>query len=110
MKVVRGRTLIVESTVFIDRPTVADLTGATIKAMFKASQRDADGDAIFVKDATITDAAAGLCRSVLSAAETLTITQNKIYFEVVAKLADGTFISGGIEELEVSGNLLKTLF
>ena len=110
MKVVRGRTLIIESTVYAYRPLVANLAGATVQTMFKINARDADVDALYDKTATITDALGGVCQTVLSAAETLTLTQDKVFVEVVAKLSDGTFIGSGITELEVEGNVLKTLF
>jgi len=91
--------------------TVQDITGATIKGFFKASEFDADGSALFTKTGSITNATGGVCEIPIAATDTNSLTQQTIAFEVVAKLADGvTYIRSGSQPLALLSNVGKVLF
>lgn len=117
-QIIRGRTAKIVSQFWLDKDNgiVADLTGATIKCLIKASPRDADADALITKQTggsgiTITSASGGTCETVLLPTDTaIPASYNKVYFEVVAKLADGSLIGSGVDDIDVLGNVLKTLF
>lgn len=114
-RIVKGRHAKIISTFYLDYKSklTASLTGSTIKAMFKNNPHDADADALLTKligtGITITGTDY-ICETLLTGAETVLFYNNKIYFEIVAKLAEGTLISEGVEELNVVPNLLKTVF
>lgn len=117
MQAIRGRTYVIESTVYTDKDqgVKADLTGATIKAMLKVNARDTDVNALVTKASgagiVVTDAANGVCRTTFTAVDmNLPASYNLLYLEVVAKLSDGSFIGNGIDEVQIKGNVLKTLF
>lgn len=113
--VIRGRTWKIKSIVWLDKDAglKANLTGATIMTMFKVSPRDTDAQAVLTKSTadsvTITDAANGLCQTLVSPSEANTIGSsiNTLFFEVIAKLADGTEISSGIDQVTIEGNIKR---
>ena len=118
MKIIRGNTTPLISVCYLDSwgNQIADVTGATIKAVFKKNPKDSGADVIIPTKRVgsgvtiIAPGTNGVVQTLLTATETNAISQNKIFFELVVKLADGTFIRNGIEEIEVTGNVLKTLF
>lgn len=109
MKGIRGRDIVIESQVFLDRniPLLADLTGATLKALVKESHRDTDAQALFVL--TPITIGAGWMKTVISSTQSNAITQDRVYLETMAILADGTVIGSGIDCLEIEGNVIKDL-
>lgn len=115
--IVRGATVTINATVWLDKKNKIPMPLAGnggIKTIVKKNPRDVDADALFVKSLgagiAILDAPNGQIQIVFTAADTNVIAQNRIYYETIAKLADGSFNRSGIDELEVEGNALKTLF
>ena len=117
MKAVRGSTIKIKSTVYLDKDalTLANLTGSTIKTLLKADANDTDALALLTKTTgagivVVGDPALGICETTITAAESNIITRATVFVEVIAKLSDGSFIRSGIDRLELSGNVVKTLF
>jgi hypothetical protein len=114
MKVVKGQSFRLISNIYLDELlTPADLAGSAISVMFKAKYSDLDSSALFTKTigngVTVTDAANGVCETVVTAQNTNGLSYSKIYYEVRAILSDGTVVRGGVEALELLPNLIVTL-
>lgn len=114
---IRGNTLQIRSKCWLDKDSsiIADLAGATFTSILKRNPRDKDSDAILTKTlgagvTVVAPASGGIFLTVFTAAETNVLVQNKIYFEGVVKLADGSFLRTGIQEINIEGNVLSTLF
>jgi len=119
MKFTRGQTekFLAQFYLDYDAGIVAPITGATIKCLFKYDPRDLDGASGVVTKQTggsgvvITDGPNGICEVTVAAADFNNVQVNKLYMECVAKLIDGSYLRGdGIQEVEILGNVVKTLF
>lgn len=117
MEVVKGSGFSIEHTFYKkwtgDETTSepANLTGATIKTIVKIRASDPDSAALINKVGTITDAVNGKAITSYSGADTNGLSYSTLYYESVAKLADGaTFVRGGVRKLTLLPNVLKTLF
>jgi hypothetical protein len=114
--IVKGSSFDILATVYSNwtgdtaTSTLANLTGATIQAYFKNRQGDLDSAAVFNKVGSIVSAVDGTLKVTVAASDTNGLSQQKLYYEVVVKMADGTFIRTGVVELFLDGNVLKTLF
>lgn len=113
--IIKGSSITIFSIIYLDqaKTLIANLTGATITNIVKRRADDLDANAIFTKSVgsgiTITDAVNGKCSIVWSAANTNSLIEKKIYYETIVKLSDGTIIRNGVNEIAVSGNVLKIL-
>lgn len=113
MEVIKGETLNIKSKVYldVDQRLLANCTGSTSTMMVKAREGDSDASAIITKAGSISDGPNGEISFSFSAAETLALpSYHKVVFEIVVKLADGTFIRTGVDDLYLLSNVLKTLF
>lgn len=116
--IIRGQTEKFQAQFFLDKDNQipAVITGATIKCILKPEVRSADGATGVVLKQTggsgivITDGPNGICEVTIAATDFNTVAYNSLSMECVAKLADGSFIRNGIEEVRIEGNTLKTLF
>lgn len=116
-KITRGQTVPIRTKFYTDKNNgiLANLTGATIKFIVKKNSRDTDTDALYTKlvgsgITVLSPLTGGEIETILTAADTNVIAQNKIYVEGIAKLSDLSFVRTGIDEIEVEGNVLKVLF
>jgi len=112
---IRGSSLTIEATIYTDhtKTVAADITGATIFCIVKKRPEDLDSEALFSKSVgsgiTIVTPLAGRCNIALTATDT-NLTLKQVYYETVAKLADGvTVIRNGINEVRIYGNVRKAL-
>lgn len=120
MRVVRGRSLTINCEVLssdtenVFSKTPIDLTGCAVKAIFKYDPNDTDASAILLKEigsgVTVVSATTGKLDISLGALDTIKFLQNKIYFEVVVKLANNSLVSSFIREIIVEPNVLKVPF
>jgi leucyl aminopeptidase (aminopeptidase T) len=116
MDIVKGSSVKVVGTVYSDwtgtvaTSTVADLTGGTIKMFVKLRATDLDADALLTISGTVTNGPLGLCEVVVPASSTNTITYNDLFYEVVAKLAIGTYYRTGVLYFNLKPNVAKVLF
>ena len=117
--IVRARDFKIRHTFYLDsvNSVLANLTGATLKTIFKLDINETDANALFTKlssSAQITILSQttnqGQCETIIPAVDGAKFLRNKIYFECVAKLTSGEIISNGVEVIDVNANLLKTLF
>lgn len=69
--------------------SVVNLTGATMKALLKASKDDADAAAVATITITGIDLAAGQIQLSLTEAQTLALTAGKYYWDIAIKTAGG---------------------
>lgn len=114
MKLVRGTSAVIQSTVYIDEcKTVADLTGANIVVMFKKNHNDKDTEALYTKTigtgVVVVDAINGRFDTQLLASETNGLSLSYLYFEAQVKLASGQYIRTGVEQIVLVDNLIKQL-
>lgn len=114
--IIAGRDVIINATVYtdLDNLIAANLTGAAVRVQFKFRPKDRDDKAVLTLNigsgVTVISPTAGTVQIKLSAVQAALFTEPLIYFEVVSKLADSTYISSGVEAIEVKENLIKTLF
>lgn len=111
---IKGQTARIVSTVYTDEGlTVANLTGALVRFMVKKNPADPDGSALLTKNigtgVTVISAAEGTLECALTASETNGLSYPSVYFEILVKLSNGTYIRSGIEELIFTKNLIQTL-
>jgi hypothetical protein len=116
MEAVKGSTIKITTTFYLDaaKTLIANLTGATVRFMIKRQVNDPDSTAIITKNVgsgiTLTLPLLGICETLIVAADTNALSDSKVYFEIVAKLADGvTYIRSGSEELILKSNVAKVL-
>ena len=111
---IRGSSITIQATVYTDqtKTVAADITSATIFCIVKKRPEDLDSEAIFSKSVgsgiTIVTPLAGRCDISFSASDTNLIFK-QVYYEIVVKLASGTVIRNGINEIKVYGNVRKVL-
>ena len=111
---IRGSSITIQATVYTDqtKTVAADITSATIFCIVKKRPEDLDTEAIFNKSVgsgiTIVTPLAGRCDISFSASDTNLIFK-QVYYEIVVKLASGTVIRNGINEIKVYGNVRKVL-
>jgi hypothetical protein len=112
---IRGSSLTIEAPIYTDhtKTVAADITGATIFCIVKKRPEDLDSEALFSKSVgsgiTIVTPLAGRCNIAFTATDT-NLTLKQVYYETVAKLADGvTVIRNGINEVRIYGNVRKAL-
>ena len=111
LEIVKGATARIRATVYTDDGiTVANLTGATLTAIFKKNARDLDADALFTVVPAILNAGDGTIEGTIAASQTNDLSYPVLYFELVAKLSDGSFIRSGVVEMALVPIALKTLF
>lgn len=112
--VTKGQTAKIESTVFTDDGlTLANLTNASIQFMLKKNPSDPDSQALLTKNVgsgvTITNPTGGICQVTLTAADTNGLSFMSLYFEILVKLTDGTYIRTGMHEIVLNKTLINTL-
>lgn len=117
MDMIKGETKKFRARVYSDwtglaaTSTKANLTGATTKGYFKNRDTDSDAAAVATKDGVNFDAVNGVVDVTLAAGDTNALSQQKLWMEIVVKLADGTtYIRSGARELVLLPNVGKTLF
>lgn len=112
---IKGITVTITNTFYrdIDKTVIADLTGAVVYFIVKNRPDDLDAAAIFSKSIgigiTVPTPSNGKALVVIAASDTNSLTQKKVYYETFAKLADGTIIRNGINELALLGNVRRSL-
>jgi hypothetical protein len=116
MEIIKGSAFDIEATIYrvwtgdLSTSVPEDLTDAEVKCIVKIGVSDKDSDAVLTKDGVITDAVEGLCTVSFDADDTNDLSYAKIYYEIVAKLADGKIRRTGLKELYINSNLMKDLF
>lgn len=110
----KGQTAKIESVVFTDDGlTAANLTGSAIRFMMKKNPADPDSAAVLTKNigtgVIITNATAGICQVTLTAADTNSLSYLSLYFEILVKLSDGTYIRTGMHEIVFNKTIIQTL-
>jgi hypothetical protein len=109
---VKGSSAKFVSTVYLDdNGTLANVAGATIKLQIKKRDTDTDAQALLLKTGSITSAALSTMEVPITAAESLALgSYNEVVYEIIVKLADGSFIRSGVKKLQLLPQVLKTLF
>lgn len=114
MELIKGATAELRATAYaiwtglVTTSTPANVTGATIKGIFKARENDADASALFSVNGTIVDAVNGVVAVAISRADTVALSHGRIWYEIVVKLQDGTtYIRTGAKEMVLLPNVLK---
>lgn len=116
MEMIKGETKLIRGTVYSDwtglvtTSTLANLTGATTKGYLKNRDTDSDAVAVATINGVNIDAVNGEVGVTIPAATTNALSQQKLWFEMVTKLADGSYIRSGAQELVLKPNVGKTLF
>ena len=116
MDIIKGESFSIDAVVYdkwtgeTSTSTLANLTGATVKAYFKVLVSDSDAAALLTKTGTITDVLNGGASVQVLASDTINWTYAQVWYQVVAKLADGTFRFGQSTRLDVKPSVLKSLF
>ena len=110
----KGQTAKIESVVFTDDGlTTANLNGSSIRFMLKKNPADPDSQALLTKNIgsgiDITNATGGICQVTLTAADTNNLSYLSLYFEILVKLADGTYIRTGMHEIVLNKTLINNL-
>ena len=87
LEIVKGATARIRATVYTDDGiTLANLTGATLTAIFKKNARDLDADALFTNTPAVVSAGDGTTETTVTAAQTNDLSYPVLYFELVGKL------------------------
>lgn len=117
MEIVRGRSGSIQVIFYSvwtgqdSTSTRANITGASFRFMAKAQVSDPDSAALISKTtATITDGPNGVASFSITATDTNTISQGRLVCEAVAKLVDGTYAGGGVDDLVLKPNVVHSLF
>jgi len=116
IEIIKGSDLSIAAVVYnewtgnIATSLPANLTGATVRAIFKDSLNDTDAQELFNVTCTIVDALNGIISIPITAAQTNNQSLNKIYFQVAAKLASGIFRKSEVQSLVLKQNIYLTLF
>lgn len=110
----KGQTAKIESVVFTDDGlTTANLTSASIQFMVKKNPADPDSQAVLTKSVgsgvVITNPTAGICQTTITASDTNNLSYLSLYFEILVKLSDGTYIRTGMHELVLNKTLITIL-
>jgi len=115
ISIVRGRTERIQAQFFsdIDNKIPLVITGASASCLFKCSPRDLDADAKISKSVgsgiTLTDPANGIVEIYISSTDTKDLSYSKLFMELVIKIS-ADYYGNGVEEVELSPNVVKTLF
>jgi hypothetical protein len=112
--ITKGQTTILESVVYTNNGlATANLTSASVSFMVKKNVADLDAEALITKSVgsgiVITDAVNGVLQITLNASDTNDLSYQSLFFEILVKLSNGTYIRTGMEELIINRNLIKTL-
>jgi hypothetical protein len=112
--ITKGQTTILESVVYTNNGlATADLTSSSVSFMVKKNVADLDAEALITKTigsgVTITDAVNGVLQVTLTASDTNDLSYQSLFFEILVKLSNGTYIRTGTEEIVLVRNLIKTL-
>jgi hypothetical protein len=113
MDLIRGESCKFFVTVYADasRKILANISGATIKLIIKKRDTDTDANALINKNGTILSSTDATAEVLLLASESNAFAAyNELVFEIIVKLADGSFIRSGTEKLNLKPSVLKTLF
>jgi hypothetical protein len=112
MALTKGNSLKFVCTVYTDadNKVLADLTGALVKLIVKRRDTDLDSAALVNKAGAVTSIQNGTCEALLLASESNSLFYNRVVWEIVVKLLDGTFIRTGAQPLDLETNVLKALF
>ena len=115
-KIKAGTSFRIASTIYLDdKITPANLTGALITTFLKKTLQDTDASALIKKDnaaltgVTVISAAGGTCETLIAAAETNKFRHDKVFVEVLVKMADGNYIRSETDEIEFERNLINSL-
>lgn len=116
MKIIKGSTFAINAIAWAiwtgnaATSTRANCTGATVKGYFKERLTDLDADAKLTINGTVVSGPDGTVRIPVTAAQTNGMSQARLYFQGVVKLADGvTYIRCDVEEVDLGPSLTKTL-
>ena len=113
MKAIKGASFKLKTTAYGETGLVQSIVGATITTSVKKNISDLDNAALFTKTVgtgvVITDGINGVCETSVNASDTNAISQAKIFFEVLIKLADGVTYIREKGEIELEQNIIKTL-
>jgi len=113
MKAVKGSSIKIESVVYLHDQVIANISGADITVMVKKNVNDPDSAALITKTVgsgvTIVDGGNGRFDTVITAAETNTLSVSKVHIEALVNLTTGEYIRSGIENIELEPNLIKVL-
>lgn len=117
MNIIKGSTAVLQFTTYSywsgdpATSTVANITGATIKAFIKQREGDADAAVVIpVIIGAVVDGINGIGSIPLTAANTNDLSYKSLVMEIVVKMADGTtYIRSGVFPLVIDSNVAKTL-
>lgn len=116
MDIIKGQSVSIISTVYSNwtgnpaTSTIADITGSTIKMYVKVRETDLDAAAVLTLNGAVTDGPNGICTVPIAASDTNALSYTDIFYEIVVKLADGTYQRNGVQLFNLKPNLGKTLF
>lgn len=110
VEIVKGNSVKFSCVVKDNNGVVIDLTSATLKLVVKKNDSDLDSAALVNKNGSIITANAGTCEVVLTAAESNALPYDNVVYELIVKLADGSYIRTGSDRITLRANVLKTLF
>lgn len=114
MDIIKGEDFEIYATVYqqwtgdVETSQVANCAGATISCKMKNRPDDADASAVIDVAGSIVSASLGQVKVVITAAQTNTLGQAKLYGEILVKLSGGTYRRGKFE-LNMEGNVIKVL-
>ena len=116
VKIKAGTTFRIVSTVWLDNKiTLANITGSVVTVFFKRGLQDGDASAVIKKDnaliggVTFITPLAGKLETLILASDTNRLMNNKLYVEVLVKMADGNYIRSETDEVEFERNIINTL-
>jgi hypothetical protein len=116
IEIIKGSSVILESTVYsywsgsVSSSITANLAGAIVKCYVKKRDGDSDANALLTINGTVTDTVNAICQVIITAAQTNGLSYPNVVFEIVVKLADGSYLRTGVEQLIIKPNVGKTLF
>lgn len=112
MKIVKGSDCKFHGIAYMDdaKTILANLVAAQVKLFVKAREKDTDAQALFTVAGIVTSTSESTFEATMPASITNSINYSKVVAEIVIKLADGSFIRSGVQELTLDQNVGKTLF
>lgn len=110
-EVKKGTSFRIHSVIYQDELTLANLVGATATAMLKKDATDPDASAVasYTIGSGIQDAGNSILVTTIPASATNNLSFQKLFFEILVKLADGTFIRSETDEINLKRNIVNTL-
>jgi hypothetical protein len=117
LEIVKGNDCTLEGPMYFDwtgqpeTSTLATLSDTSIVKLFaKLRTGDSDASAVFILDGVVSSVAESKVTVVIPAAITNILSYTRLYYELVVKLDDGTYLHPGAGDMFIEPNVGHELF